>query len=145
MPIRYKEIAGRRVHIVKAELALGRRLPCGAVVHHVDGDKWNNANANLVICQDVAYHALLHRRTRIVKAGGDPNRQRICCHCRRVLDTSCFSVRATKVGRRDGYKNQCRGCMSKRAGEYYERRGRALAGYVKRGQPRQHVESNSVL
>ena len=60
------EYAGWRVHAVRAERALGKPLPKGAVVHHVDGDKWN-PNARLVICQDQAYHALLHKRTREIR------------------------------------------------------------------------------
>ena len=49
-------------HIVVAERALGKPLPKGAVVHHVDGQQWNNEPSNLVICPDQAYHMLLHRR-----------------------------------------------------------------------------------
>src|SRR5262245_41632863 len=42
----------RHVHVLMAEAAVGHPLPPGAKVHHVDGNRWNNANANLVICQD---------------------------------------------------------------------------------------------
>lgn len=70
-------------HIVVAETVLGKRLPLGAEVHHVDGTRRNNAPANLVICQSHAYHGLLHVRARVVRAGGNPNTDRICsrCHC----------------------------------------------------------------
>lgn len=44
-------------HVVIAESALGKRLPHKAVVHHHSKDQ-------LVICQDQAYHMLLHKRTR---------------------------------------------------------------------------------
>ncbi len=70
------------VHRLRAELALGKPLPLGAEVHHVDGNRWNNANRNLVICQDLAYHRLLHLRTRVLRAGGDPNTQRLCGICK---------------------------------------------------------------
>ncbi len=45
----------------RAEQALGHPLPPSAVVHHhtYDGDR-----SQLVICQDRAYHALLHQRMR---------------------------------------------------------------------------------
>ena len=77
-----------RSYIAAAEQAIGRPLPNGAHVHHVDGDRYNNANANLVICEDESYHKLLHVRTRIVKAGGNPNTQRICWKCQRLVNLS---------------------------------------------------------
>jgi hypothetical protein len=61
------------VHQHIAESALGRPLPHGVEVHHVDGDPSNNAPSNLVICQDRSYHRLLHRRARALRELGDAN------------------------------------------------------------------------
>lgn len=55
-----------REHILVAERALGKALPDGAVVHHVNGDKADNRPANLVICEDQAYHLLIEERTRAI-------------------------------------------------------------------------------
>lgn len=61
---------GRREyeHILVAEDALGRELrsfgtghPETEVVHHIDGDKTNNAPGNLLICSH-RYHIELHHR-----------------------------------------------------------------------------------
>ena len=68
-----------RLHIERAEKALGKPLPPGAVVHHADGTKGDDAP--LVICQDQGYHGLLHRRMRIVRAGGNPNTDSLCREC----------------------------------------------------------------
>lgn len=69
-----------REHIIVAERAIGKRLPLGAVVHHIDGDKANNEPSNLLICESSAYHTLLHRRLRAYRATGNPNSRR-CIFC----------------------------------------------------------------
>jgi hypothetical protein len=67
-------------HLLIAEAVLGRHLPRRVEVHHVDGDTCNNAHANLVVCEDQSYHALLHKRSRAYEACGDANAHR-CVHC----------------------------------------------------------------
>ena len=52
----------RYEHILIAEKAFGGPLPQGAEVHHVNEIKTDNRNQNLVICENNAYHKLLHAR-----------------------------------------------------------------------------------
>lgn len=75
----------RAIHIGVAEKALGRKLPLGAVVHHVDENTLNNANENLVICPSKAYHNLLHQRMRALGACGNAN-WRKCPYCKQYGD-----------------------------------------------------------
>lgn len=69
------QIDGRAVmeHVLVAERALGKLIPKGAEVHHIDENKMNNNPTNLVICPDRAYHALLHVRQRAYEACGNYN------------------------------------------------------------------------
>jgi hypothetical protein len=76
-------------------------LPSSAHVHHADGSK--RPDAPLVICQDAAYHLLLHVRTRVLKAGGNPNTERLCCHCKQLFPMPV-----------DIRRNQCPACISAR-------------------------------
>ena len=94
-------------HVIVAESALGRYLPSRAQVHHVDGNEQNNGNGNLVICQDQAYHQLLHVRTRIVRAGGDPNTDGLCKHCG-PRPRAAFHRQALNLS--TGIQNVCREC-----------------------------------
>jgi hypothetical protein len=64
----YVTIDRKYEHIMIAEQVLGRKLPQygkgdprNLVVHHIDGDKKNNAKSNLLICTH-AYHTALHHR-----------------------------------------------------------------------------------
>jgi hypothetical protein len=68
-------------HVLIAERALGRHIAARHPVHHVDGDTANNKNRNLVICEDQAYHKLLHQRQNAFAACGNPSALRCdICH-----------------------------------------------------------------
>lgn len=110
-------------HVIIAEKALGKHLPAGAEVHHVDDDGKNNAHSNLVICQDAAYHKLLHARARIVRIGGNPNTQRICSTCRQMKAVEDFN---RSLQSSLGTQTQCRECQSAYC-RSYERKDRRVA------------------
>lgn len=100
------------IHVVVATAALGRPLPKGAVVHHVDGNGHNNVPWNLVICNDQGYHLLLHSRAVVVRAGGNPNEQQFCRGCQKPQDFSNFHARGGEsVSRR---QSQCKACVRAR-------------------------------
>jgi len=99
-------------HILIAEAALGREIPPGVEVHHVDENPLNNSRGNLVICQDKAYHKLLHVRTRIVRAGGNPNTDKVCHDCGTVKPLTEFNV--MRANKSTGRQSVCRGCSRAR-------------------------------
>jgi len=95
------------LHRQRAEKALGKPLPAGAIVHHADGTK--SDHAPLVICPDDAYHMLLHRRMRIKSAGGDPNCDLICSKCKAVKHNTMFHLNQMNV---TGHNRWCKSCVS---------------------------------
>ncbi len=97
---------GKR-HVLIAERALGHSLPRGAVVHHVDWNSRNNSNNNLVICENDAYHYMLHARQRVLNDGGDPNTQKLCGLCKRLMPHSDFQ-KCKSSG--DGLQRKCKAC-----------------------------------
>jgi hypothetical protein len=116
------------VHRLRAEKALGRPLPAGAVVHHADGSK--DEGAQLVICQDNGYHRLLHARMRIKAAGGDPNTHRVCCGCQLAKPIANFNRRRSGKGLTVyGLEYYCRDCQRLRnAKRCRDDRGESVAG-----------------
>lgn len=108
-----RQHSSKRSHRHRAEGALGKPLPFGVVVHHASG---GYGDGQLVICQDQAYHMLLHQRTRIVQAGGNPDTERFCSCCRKCKLLAAFKRRP------GGYETQCRDCRQVLSSHVYKKR-----------------------
>ena len=106
-------------HVAVAEAALGRTLPPGAEVHHVDGDPTNNAPSNLVICQDHKYHSLLHARANQVSRGAVIGETKYCSYCRTVKPRVQFYPDPRMW---DGLRGHCSGCVKSQNNASYSRR-----------------------
>lgn len=88
-----------RLHRLLAEKAIGRVLPIQYPVHH-------HSKMELVICQDHAYHSLLHVRTRAYYACGHAD-WRKCCYCRKY--DAVDNMTARKSGKHMQYVHlECR-------------------------------------
>lgn len=64
----------RLEHVVVMEMRIGRPLKPGEIVHHIDGDRQNNADDNLFLCRDHAHHQQVERQLKetfraMLKAG----------------------------------------------------------------------------
>ena len=64
-----------------AEAALGKQLPKGAEVHHINGVHTDNRPENLVICQNRAEHMAIHYRQKALSASGNASYVR-CVYCK---------------------------------------------------------------
>lgn len=130
---RYRWKDGSRVHRVMAEKALGKSLPLGAEIHHVDKDI-DNPNARLVICQSPAYHRLLHLRTKILRSGGNPNTDSYCCRCKKPKHKSEFYMRKASSGHKIArtITTLCKQCNKEASNEWRWRTGRRRKGQIGR-------------
>lgn len=104
------------IHKLVVEKALGRVLKGTEEIHHLDEDKGNYTASNLVVCPDRKYHLLLHARTRIIKAGGDPNKDLICSYCQECKSRDSF---CKDISTWSGKSYTCNQCGKIRHREYY--------------------------
>ena len=49
-------------HVVVMEKRIGRKLTRGEIVHHIDGNRANNADENLFLCRSHAHHMAVERQ-----------------------------------------------------------------------------------
>lgn len=96
----YVKHGQKREHTLIVEQALGKPLRKGAVIHHVDGDKKNNENTNLVVCPSQKYHSLLHAREEALRVTGNPDLRR-CLFCYKWVDPDASGIGQSHPARGD--------------------------------------------
>jgi hypothetical protein len=104
---RSSSIGRVKEHTLVAEKALGRYLPQGVLVHHHDEVRTHNENWNLVICENSAYHGILHARMRLIGLGADPNTESWCRACESAKPLAAFCKRRQSW---NGRSTCCKAC-----------------------------------
>jgi len=94
----------KQAHVLVAESAIGKPLPAGAEVHHVNEIRSDNRNENLVICPSKAYHKLIHVRATALHECGNAN-YRKCPFCKRYDNPLAMKHNASS---RYFYHTECR-------------------------------------
>ena len=98
--------------VLVVEKALGKPLPKSAVIHHSNRKGLDDSNKNLVVCENQAYHMLLHQRMRAYEACGNAN-WRKCQICKKWDNPNNLYI---PVGRGSVRHIECN---KKRQKEYY--------------------------
>jgi hypothetical protein len=104
-----KQAKYRGEHVLVVERAIGHALPAGAIVHHVNDSKTHNVPSNLVALQSRQEHIELHRKRRVLRAGGDPWTDRMCCDCQAPKPATSFHRSNTRLGWR--FDSRCAECL----------------------------------
>ena len=72
-------------HRLVVEETLGRYLKPTECVHHINENVQDNRRRNLVVCENNAYHMLLHKRQRAYRTCGHANWM-LCRYCSQYDD-----------------------------------------------------------
>lgn len=70
-----------RRSLLVAELAIGHYLPRGVIIHHANEITDDDRPSNLAVLQDLYEHIELHRKLRVLRAGGNPFTDALCHDC----------------------------------------------------------------
>ena len=102
-------------HILVVESAMGKELKWPNRVHHINGDRSDNRNCNLVVCEDERYHRLLHTRAKSLKESGNVHNRK-CKFCKQYDKIESLVSFLESTGRFAYYHAKC---MAGKARERY--------------------------
>lgn len=91
------------------EALTGRQIGTEHPIHHVNGDRQDNRPDNFVVCEDTAYHFLLHYRARALRESGNANyvKCEICLAWTPPGNPGLTRIRCNNPARRRFYHKAC--------------------------------------
>ena len=103
-------------HVLIAEQTLGKSLPKGVEVHHVNGNGLDPGHENLVICEDKLYHRFLHARAAgLSNVGSVDGRRCYICGNWGVIGDGSLSTYIQKKSPNGIGMSYHKSCMAKRS------------------------------
>ena len=101
--------SGRYVyeHVLVIEQEIGRFLHPPEEVHHWNENRADNRAENLHLCADKKEHKKIHKRMRVILAGGNPDTDKICSRCRKPKHLDAFRNCPSSF---DGKGSTCKPC-----------------------------------
>ena len=88
-------------HILIIERALGKEMPEDSQSHHFNENRSDNSRGNIILCENLSYHKILHKRLRAFKACGHAH-WRKCYACQKYDDPSNLHI-----GKENAYHREC--------------------------------------
>lgn len=129
-------------HIVVAEKALGKPIPASVIIHHHNGIRSDNRNTNLVICENHAYHVLIHARLRVFRMGFDPDLFKYCGSCGQCKPFGDFGKQRNQYL---GLRPTCRPCTHRFNKETAARCHDKIRAYHRDWERRKRMEKKKCL
>jgi len=83
-------------HILVMEEKIGRDLFPSEEIHHINGITNDNSPDNLMLFENRTEHQKYHAKERLISKGIDPDKEKQCPRCNRILLKSHFSPSSSR-------------------------------------------------
>ena len=103
----------KRMHTYIIEGVLGRKLKKSETIHHIDENRANNENSNLIVCSR-KFHPFLHKRINALAEKGSVNAEK-CNYC------GCYDFKENMYVYKKTGRAFHRECQNKYRRERYKR------------------------
>lgn len=97
-------------HILVTEQTINRPLRVAEIVHHINGNPQDNRPENLMVFANNSEHQKHHARQRSIKFGINPDAEKWCNKCKRILPKTQFSPSSSRG--KPTLSSRCKDCCA---------------------------------